>query len=66
MRKINIGAGDQTIRLVVGTAVLALVPLVHADARWVAVIGLVPIVTALIRWCPVYGALGISTSRERA
>jgi hypothetical protein len=55
----NEGTVDRTIRVIVGTAVLALV-FVGPRTPW-GWVGLVPILTGLVGYCPLYSLLGIRT-----
>jgi len=57
--KLNEGAVDRILRIVLGIAVLSLV-FVGPRTPW-AWLGLVPLLTGVIGFCPLYAVLGIST-----
>lgn len=63
--QINMGSVDRAIRLVAGIALLALLALYDAPARWWGLLGIPLVVTALIGWCPAYTLFRINT-REHA
>jgi Protein of unknown function (DUF2892). len=56
--KCNVGRTEQTVRIVIGAAVVLLGLYFRS---WWGLIGLAPIITGLIRYCPLNDALGIST-----
>lgn len=57
--KLNEGAVDRILRIVLGIAILSLV-FVGPRTPW-AWLGLVPLLTGVIGFCPLYAVLGIST-----
>ena len=57
----NVGGIDRTLRIVVGSAVLALFFVLEGNARYWALLGFVPLFTGLFRFCPVYTLLGVNT-----
>ena len=59
--KKNIGGVERTIRIIVGTAVLALA-FVGPKTPW-AYLGIIPLATGFIGWCPPYALFGISTCK---
>lgn len=59
--KINEGAADRVIRVVVGLVLLALV-FVGPKTPW-GWVGLVPLLTGLAGICPLYSVLGFKTCR---
>ena len=61
--KINMGALDRILRLVVGIAILVLG---YTYQTWWGLVGLVPLGTAAIGWCPVYLPFGLSTCKKPA
>ncbi|RKX33643.1 MAG: DUF2892 domain-containing protein [Verrucomicrobia bacterium] len=56
--KLNMGALDRIIRLVVGIAILVLG---YTTQSWWGLVGLIPLGTAAIGWCPAYLPFGMST-----
>lgn len=61
--KINVGAADRSVRIVVGTTLVSLAAAGLVD--WWAYIGLVPLVTGLVGYCPLYGLFGFDTCAMR-
>ncbi len=61
--KRNIGDGERFIRVLAGSALLAMT-FVGPRALW-GYLGLVPLLTGLIGWCPPYQILGISTCSRK-
>ena len=59
--KLNVGAFDRSIRVVLGLALLFSYA-VGAIGAW-GLIGLVPLATGMLGYCPLYQALGIKTCR---
>jgi len=59
--KINEGAPDRILRVVVGLAILSLA-FVGPQTPW-AYLGLVPLLTGLVGFCPAYALLGLSTCK---
>ncbi len=57
--KINEGATDRLLRVLVGAGVLSLA-FVGPQTPW-AYLGLIPLVTGLVGFCPLYAALGFNT-----
>lgn len=55
----NIGTLDRTLRIVLGTLLVALSLL--GMIGWWGWIGVLPLVTGLVRFCPAYPLLGINT-----
>ncbi len=60
----NVGMVDRAIRIIVGTALVALaldlLP-VQTPYNYLGWIGVVPLFTAIVGLCPLYSLLGIST-----
>jgi hypothetical protein len=61
--KLNEGALDRILRVVVGAGLLSLV-FVGPQTPW-GYIGIVPLATGLIGFCPLYAMLGINTRGVR-
>jgi len=61
----NVGVVDQTVRVVVGLALLSVLVLAQGPIRWVGVLGLIPLLTGFARSCPLYRVFGVSTCRRR-
>jgi hypothetical protein len=61
MIKPNLGGIDRAIRILAGTALLALV-FVGPQTPW-GYLGLVPLLTGVMGFCPSYCPLGLSTCR---
>lgn len=61
--KVNVGAADRTIRIIIGVALLSLVFVLDTNARWWGLVGLVPLVTGLVGRCPLYLPFGIDSSQ---
>jgi hypothetical protein len=61
--KLNEGALDRILRVVVGAGLLSLV-FVGPQTPW-GYIGIVPLATGLIGFCPLYSVLGINTCGVR-
>lgn len=57
--KLNEGAVDRILRVLVGVAVLSLV-FIGPKTPW-AWLGVVPLLTGLIGFCPLYAILGANT-----
>jgi hypothetical protein len=57
--KVNEGALDRGIRIVVGLAILSLV-VVGPHTPW-GYLGLIPLATGILGFCPAYALVGIST-----
>jgi Protein of unknown function (DUF2892) len=57
--KINEGALDRVLRVLVGAGVLSLA-FVGPQSPW-AYVGLIPLLTGLVGFCPLYAMLGINT-----
>ena len=60
--KINEGAVDRTLRVIVGIVLIALV-FVGPKTPW-GWIGLIPLITGLVGICPLYAILGINTCKS--
>ncbi|MBI3439356.1 MAG: DUF2892 domain-containing protein [Proteobacteria bacterium] len=61
--KLNEGALDRILRVVVGAGLLSLV-FVGPHTPW-GYVGIVPLATGLIGFCPLYTVLGVSTCGVR-
>ena len=61
--KKNESKTDQTIRIILGTAILV-IGLVAGS--WWALIGLIPLLTGLVGYCPLYALVGFSTRQSSA
>jgi hypothetical protein len=62
--KINVGAIDRVVRVVVGLALIAFaLGFVWSGTgwNWVGWIGVIPLATGAVGSCPLYSALGMST-----
>lgn len=57
--KVNEGAVDRVLRVLVGAGVLSLA-FVGPQTPW-AYLGLVPLLTGIVGFCPVYAVLGVNT-----
>ncbi len=57
--KINEGAVDRALRVIVGLSVLSLV-FVGPQTSW-GYLGLIPLLTGLVGFCPAYAMLGVNT-----
>lgn len=57
--KLNEGAVDRVLRVLVGVAVLSLV-FIGPKTPW-AWLGIVPLLTGAIGFCPLYALLGVNT-----
>ncbi|MDP1737576.1 MAG: DUF2892 domain-containing protein [Caulobacter sp.] len=57
--KLNEGAVDRILRIVVGLAILSLV-FVGPQTPW-AWLGVIPLLTGIVGFCPLYALLGINT-----
>lgn len=55
----NVGRLDQIIRIIIGSALIAL-GYFEITGAW-AYIGILPLFTGLVRWCPLYSILGFQT-----
>jgi len=62
MFRINVGALDRLVRIVLGSALLAF-GLAGGRGAWWGWLGIVPLVTGLAAHCPFYDAFGLSTYR---
>lgn len=66
--KKNIGTVDRAVRIIVGAALLALVPLSITGqlSEWalLGLLGAVPLLAGIIGYCPPYALLGIDTHRK--
>jgi len=58
--KRNEGMLDRIVRVVLGTALLALVFV--GPQTWLGLVGIVPLVTGLVGFCPLYRLVGLSTT----
>ena len=58
--KINEGAIDRTIRVIVGLALLSLL-LTESEYKWFGLIGLPLVITGATGFCPGYAIFGMST-----
>jgi Inner membrane protein YgaP-like, transmembrane domain len=56
---------DIGLRIVIGTALISLLVLLHGNLRWIGLIGVIPILTSVFRWCPGWALLGINTVKKR-
>ena len=62
--KINVGAIDRALRVIVGIALLAFAFGLIGPAtgwNWVGWIGIIPLATGAVGSCPLYSILGLST-----
>jgi hypothetical protein len=57
--KLNQGAVDRVLRVLVGIAILSLA-FVGPKTPW-AYLGIVPLLTGIVGFCPLYAILGINT-----
>ncbi len=57
--KLNEGAVDRVLRVLVGIAILSLA-FVGPKTPW-AYLGIVPLLTGIVGFCPLYAILGINT-----
>lgn len=57
--KVNEGAIDRVLRVLVGAGVLSLA-FVGPQTPW-AYLGLIPLITGFVGFCPVYAVLGLNT-----
>ncbi len=62
--KINEGAVDRILRLVVGLGILSLT-VVGPKTLW-GLVGIVPVLTGAIGYCPLYSLIGIRTCAAQA
>lgn len=62
--RINAGATDRALRVLLGLGLLLLV-VVGPKTPW-GLLGLVPLATGLFGVCPLYTVLGITTCHARA
>ncbi len=60
--KVNEGAADRIIRIIVGLALIAIV-FVGPQTPW-GWLGLIPLITGLVGICPMYAILGINTCKS--
>ncbi len=58
----NIGSIDRTLRVIVGTALVA-TTLMGLLPAW-GWIGVVPLATGLLSWCPAYTIFGVNTCKS--
>lgn len=61
--KLNEGALDRILRVVVGAGLLSLV-FIGPHTPW-GYVGIVPLATGLVGFCPLYSLLGINTCGVR-
>lgn len=61
--KTNVGTLDRALRVVVGSALIALV-FVGPQTPW-GWIGVIPLLTAAIGYCPAYSPLGVCTIAKK-
>lgn len=61
--KRNVGSIDKLLRIVIGIALLSLVPVLDGGLRWLGLVGFLPIFTAAFSYCPLYPLLGVNTTR---
>lgn len=61
--KVNEGAVDRVLRVIVGAGVLSLA-FIGPHTPW-GYLGLVPLLTGLVGMCPLYAVLGINTCGVR-
>lgn len=61
--KINEGAMDRILRVLIGAGILSLA-FVGPQTPW-AYLGAIPLLTGLIGFCPAYAILGINTCGVR-
>lgn len=59
--KVNEGALDRIVRVVVGIGILSLA-FIGPKTPW-GYLGILPLATGIIGWCPAYAPFGISTCR---
>jgi hypothetical protein len=59
MMKCNVGGIDRTLRIAVGTLLVALA--VTNAVGWWGWLGAIPLATGLFRFCPAYPLLGITS-----
>lgn len=64
----NIGTVDRAVRIIIGAALLSLVPLAIAGqlSEWalLGLLGAIPLLAGVIGYCPPYALLGIDTHRK--
>jgi hypothetical protein len=60
MSMLNVGNPDRIVRILVGTALMALAAL-GSIGPW-GYIGVVPLITGLVAYCPLYALLGLRTA----
>jgi hypothetical protein len=63
--KMNVGATDKWIRIILGLALLSLLFILPGSWRWFGLAGLVLIVTGILNFCPLYALFGISTRKNK-
>ena len=57
--KLNVGAVDRILRIVLGVVLIGLAA--TGTVGWWGYIGVVPLVTGLFRFCPLYSVVGMNT-----
>ena len=64
--KCNVGHPvGQTVRVILGLALLSLFFFLEGNLRWFGLIGIVPILTVVFGWCPGWALLGINTCKTK-
>ena len=61
--KLNIGAVDRLLRIVVGLVLLWLT--MTGTIGWWGWIGVVPLLTGVVGWCPAYSLLHTNTCKKK-
>ncbi len=64
MTKINMGAADRIVRLILGVVLIAFaIPIGFPQTgwNWLGWVGAIPILTAILGTCPLYTLFGCST-----
>lgn len=64
--KLNMGAVDRVVRLIIAIIIGALFYAGKLSGVWAIVLGIVAVaflVTGLVGWCPLYMPLGLSTKK---
>ena len=56
--KANVGSADKTIRIILGTAIMAAGYFYNS---WLGLIGIIPVLTAFTSFCPLYSIFGINS-----
>lgn len=57
--KVNEGAIDRVLRVIVGAGILSLA-FIGPQTPW-AYLGVIPLLTGLVGFCPLYAVLGVNT-----